>query len=894
MSDNNLLQTYNCDTQYDENEVQFSRTVPDEVISVYEVFVKEEPKDDVLTESVQIISSAPSSNDHQLIQGDLHNSMNLDTITDTDIIKVESTVSKLLGKDALNYKILEQCNPTNDNNVVVYSHPPLNDGPSSSTTRLIDKDDIRSRLHFVKRLKRDGKTIKIWECGICSKEFRHQYTLMRHLPTHTDERNFKCEICGKAFRQLSTLSQHKAIHSDARPYICEFCKKTFNRVSTLISHRKTHSEHKPHKCHICGKGFHQKGNLRNHVFTHTNERPYKCDICGKGFNQMSNLVCHKVKAHAHAEKMQYTCTICDKEFPRRFSLRSHEEYKHGIKYRQPVGPPAGPNNQNIIKNKNVRIVQLPGEEGNKMPEVRNKTLNVSSTNSEDTKTTERMNSIGTRNLDNIKSIQIRVPIVNSVIPKIESDGKSRFAIDSGSESHQGMSTTTSLDGQFIYSDHIGSELHRSFDPSTISTTDEYNELLDLAVQGGIQFIRATEDGGYELMTSNEARDLMVQNSHEMTMFNNDESDSINTANLHNNNDMIINDANNQITALNSNSSRKQMPPMDSIEMLEDKEVNILESRCLDERFMNDHNFLPQPKIDDFILCSKSLGIEHNSINITEHDDEGLDVMSNHHDFMNILNHKNDISGFSRETSTSFLYKNHSSTSMINNTLPLFKSNQSISEDMIIINNTIHDHVECDSKMKLSFDENDHNTGMIALNHPEIKILDSENQANTKVKILGPKNHGQELVGTQFQDLKMFSSYDGLLKNSKAPLSMRDNNLNNVRKKEVKILGKKFEIDLINGENEGVIKFMESRKFKLVDKNQDICNRVDNGLMSPSSVDRPITENIDQNCFPLQVNRYHQSIQCYKNYEKENIPPKYCIGMQSSQKQIRKIKESPYW
>lgn len=63
-----------------------------------------------------------------------------------------------------------------------------------------------------------------------SKEFRHQYTLMRHLPTHTDERNFKCDVCGKAFRQLSTLSQHKAIHSDARPYVCEFCKKTFNRL----------------------------------------------------------------------------------------------------------------------------------------------------------------------------------------------------------------------------------------------------------------------------------------------------------------------------------------------------------------------------------------------------------------------------------------------------------------------------------------------------------------------------------------------------------------------------------------------------------------------------------------------------------------------------------------
>lgn len=49
---------------------------------------------------------------------------------------------------------------------------------------------------------------------------------------------------------------------------------------------------------------------------------------------MSNLVCHKVKAHAHIDKsMQYSCGVCGKEFPRRFALRSHEEYKHGIKYR---------------------------------------------------------------------------------------------------------------------------------------------------------------------------------------------------------------------------------------------------------------------------------------------------------------------------------------------------------------------------------------------------------------------------------------------------------------------------------------------------------------------------------------------------------------------------------
>lgn len=71
--------------------------------------------------------------------------------------------------------------------------------------------------------------MKIWECGICkdlfghnknkiypyfnhfvkiptfytgAKDFRHQYTLLRHLPTHTDERKFVCDYCNKAFRQV--------------------------------------------------------------------------------------------------------------------------------------------------------------------------------------------------------------------------------------------------------------------------------------------------------------------------------------------------------------------------------------------------------------------------------------------------------------------------------------------------------------------------------------------------------------------------------------------------------------------------------------------------------------------------------------------------------------------
>eukprot|EP00090_Calanus_glacialis_P019288 TRINITY_DN29662_c0_g1_i1.p1 TRINITY_DN29662_c0_g1~~TRINITY_DN29662_c0_g1_i1.p1 ORF type:complete len:426 (-),score=74.42 TRINITY_DN29662_c0_g1_i1:914-2155(-) len=165
---------------------------------------------------------------------------------------------------------------------------------ASGTNHKIDPLDPRSRLHFIKYVTKDQDTTKCWECGICGKEFKHQYTLVRHLPVHTDERNYQCDQCEKAFRQLSTLTQHKASkHSNSKPYVCEICTKSFSRVSILINHKKTHKDNKSFQCEVCEKAFHQKINLKMHMNIHSNERPYSCSICKKGFNQKSNLAVHQ-------------------------------------------------------------------------------------------------------------------------------------------------------------------------------------------------------------------------------------------------------------------------------------------------------------------------------------------------------------------------------------------------------------------------------------------------------------------------------------------------------------------------------------------------------------------------------------------------------------------------
>lgn len=221
------------------------------------------------------------------------------------------------------------------------------------------KEEENVHIEFVQEKLVNGKVVKLWSCTECGREFQHHYTYLRHLPTHTNIRDFVCKLCGKAFRQLSTLSQHRVIHSKDRPFNCEVCHKDFNRISTLISHRKTHSKVKNFQCHICLKGFHQKGNLRNHIYIHSNERPYRCNLCSKGFNQMSNLVCHKQKAHCSIVAATWQCSRCEESFSKRNLLRSHELAKHQIKdSKEDV-----PENSQPIETQSVTICEKPAING---------------------------------------------------------------------------------------------------------------------------------------------------------------------------------------------------------------------------------------------------------------------------------------------------------------------------------------------------------------------------------------------------------------------------------------------------------------------------------------------------------------------------------------------------
>ncbi|XP_034951530.1 uncharacterized protein [Chelonus insularis] len=825
MSQNNFLQGYNWENQFEDSQI-LSRSIPDEVISIYEVYVKEECAAQDGSSQVSVTSGDSSETNQPNVQAGV---ISLNAI-DIDAVNIDGNNMKLFEKNIdlpiLTPKKVPDIIINQQNDTV--SQSLTNDPILTSTPRLIDKDDPRSRLHFVKYLKRDGKTLKIWECGICSKEFRHQYTLMRHLPTHTDERNFKCDVCGKAFRQLSTLSQHKAIHSDARPYVCEFCKKTFNRVSTLISHRKTHSENKPHKCHLCGKGFHQKGNLRNHVFTHTNERPYKCELCNKGFNQMSNLVCHKVKAHAHVEKMQYSCGICGKEFPRRFSLRSHEEFKHGIKYRNSSSSQASMSNSPINNDKNIKIIESNSNKNiddNKdvnscmtsilIDKIETKAMESAIMNgqtpfallkpakgipvlvkvtpagpnqhmlipasAEDLRVTGKMSPFNSETEN--RTVQVKVSVVATIVQNINSDGKSSYLIEPPISDQDQENLLTPLENsQFYNMDSLGESEHPS-EPSHNSSMDDCNELLELAAQGGIQFVRATEDGRYEVMSNSEARDLIAQNSHDVTILEGAEADAINIMNAKNNinDNVIVTDNDNQIMILESGNQKPVST--EGIEIPGDKDIRILDAKNLDDRFVDNMTFFSSSKMDDILGGIKPIGLDSGIPIVTPEED----IIGPHQNFLNIMDHQNDMGSLSNNSQSSILpllTKNESSLSFLNETLSYLKSTRSFIDDFNILgvdgicmedSNSVNVY---DPKIKLpEFDDIISDSSFLPMNRVDGKVLNDKGQtsklyANNEskltlpsfedMKILGPKYQEFE-AASQFHDIKIFGGYDQYLR-----------------------------------------------------------------------------------------------------------------------------------
>ena len=102
-------------------------------------------------------------------------------------------------------------------------------------------------------------SLEIYQCTICSRKFKLQHSLDKHMKVHNEERKYVCSQCGNTFKRASHLRFHtERIHSTGsikRPFYCIICTKTFTETGTFNAHMKLHSADRPFKCKFCDKKY---------------------------------------------------------------------------------------------------------------------------------------------------------------------------------------------------------------------------------------------------------------------------------------------------------------------------------------------------------------------------------------------------------------------------------------------------------------------------------------------------------------------------------------------------------------------------------------------------------------------------------------------------------------
>ncbi|OXA47380.1 gastrula zinc finger protein XlCGF7.1 [Folsomia candida] len=202
------------------------------------------------------------------------------------------------------------------------------------------------------------------ECSMCSKMFKNNYELTRHILWHNHEAKVKCEICGKMSKNIVALSSHIwSTHNNRKRPRCDICNRVFSSAKTLRTHTNTvhstrerprfpctfpgcektfltkghlshhtkieHSENPVRfPCTLCGREFKTRGVLEGHIHTHTTEKPFKCATCGRSFARKRHLKSHEMTHLEKSARDMLECHLCPQTLLSKEGLQHHVRAVH--------------------------------------------------------------------------------------------------------------------------------------------------------------------------------------------------------------------------------------------------------------------------------------------------------------------------------------------------------------------------------------------------------------------------------------------------------------------------------------------------------------------------------------------------------------------------------------
>lgn len=183
----------------------------------------------------------------------------------------------------------------------------------------IDEDELRRLFK--------GETFntfsKVYECKLCSKEFKFSQDLKLHCVRDHRIKKFKCNGCNHSFGRIGKFRQH-------------WTKK--HKASESFHQRKYPIPNEDVKCSLCPSIFTHTSNIKAHMeLVHDKGGNLCiCDHCGKKCKHIRNLNYHILKLHSKVQSVvkpeskkikQEPCSKCGE------SIKSGNEARGGHKWK---------------------------------------------------------------------------------------------------------------------------------------------------------------------------------------------------------------------------------------------------------------------------------------------------------------------------------------------------------------------------------------------------------------------------------------------------------------------------------------------------------------------------------------------------------------------------------